>query len=78
MSAPNRLFTPHPLLLQTAYSELKRLASEQQLLLVGTPGSISEREVKGSRFLYRQYYDALGEKSADYIGPAGYLLVCLN
>jgi hypothetical protein len=70
LSAPNRLFTTHPLLLQTAYSELKRLASEQQLLLVGTPGSISEREVKGSRFLYRQYYDALGEKSADYIGPA--------
>ncbi len=70
MVAPNRLFTTHPLLLQTAYSELKRLAGEQQLVLVGTPGSISEREVKGSRFLYRQYYDALGEKSADYIGPA--------
>ena len=70
MAGSNRLFTTHPLLLQTAYSELKRLASEQQLILVGTPGSISEREVKGSRFLYRQYYDALGEKSADYIGPA--------
>jgi hypothetical protein len=70
VAATNRLFTPHPLLLQTAYSELKRLAGEQRLLLVGTPGSVSEREVKGSRFLYRQYYDALGAKSADYIGPA--------
>lgn len=71
MAATNRLFTLHPLLLQTAYSELKRLAGEQRVLLVGTPGSVSEREVKGSRFLYRQYYDAVGEKNADYIGPAG-------
>lgn len=29
------LFTPHPLALETAYSELKRQASEQTLLLAG-------------------------------------------
>jgi hypothetical protein len=70
VATTNRLFTSHPVLLQTAYSELKRLAVEQRLILVGTPGSVSEREVKGSRFLYRQYYDAVGAKNADYIGPA--------
>ena len=71
MARSGKLFTAHPLLLQTAYSELKRLAGEQRVLLIGTPGSVSEREVKGSRFLYRQYYDAIGEKRADYIGPCG-------
>lgn len=65
------LFSPHPLVLETAYSELKRQASEQTLLLVGTPGSVSAREVKGSRFLYRQYYDAAGSKVADYLGAEG-------
>jgi hypothetical protein len=65
------LFTPQPLVLQTAFSEIKRRASEQPNLLVGTPGSIGERDVKGRRFLYRQFYDAEGKKRADYLGPAG-------
>ena len=65
------LFSPHPLVLQTAYSELKRRADEQPFLLMGTPGSVSVRTVKGQRFLYRQFYDAVGGKRADYIGAAG-------
>jgi hypothetical protein len=64
------LFTPHPLALQTAFSELKRRAQEQSFLLIGTPGSVGQREVKGRRFLYRQFYDAEGKKSAEYLGPA--------
>lgn len=32
---------------------------------------MGEREVKGRRFVYRQFYDAEGTKSAEYLGPAG-------
>lgn len=66
------LFSRYPLVLQTAYAEIKRQAREQSSLLVGTPGSVGIREVKGSPFLYRQFYDAQGKKSADYFGPAGH------
>ncbi len=64
------LYTPRPLVLATAYSELKRLALEQTTLLIGTPGSVSARDVEGSTFLYRQFYDPEGKKKADYLGPA--------
>ena len=63
------LFSRHPLGLQTIYSDVKRRASEQPFVLVGTPGSVGEREVSGRRFFYRQFYDAAGKKRADYIGP---------
>src|SRR5574337_232550 len=65
------LFSRHPLLLQTAYSELMRQAMEQPFLLVGTPGSVGLRDVKGHPFYYRQYYDAQGKKRAEYLGAAG-------
>ena len=64
------LFSRHSVGLQTIYSDLKRRASEQAIVLVGTPGSVGEREVRGKSFLYRQYYDARGKKTADYLGPA--------
>jgi hypothetical protein len=64
-----RLFSRHPLALQTAFSEVKRHALEQPFALVGSPGSVGVREVKGRRFLYRQFYDAQGKKAADYLGP---------
>jgi hypothetical protein len=62
------LFSRHPLPLQTAYSDLKRQAREQPFLLVGTPGTVSVREVRGAEFYYRQFYDAEGAKAAEYIG----------
>jgi hypothetical protein len=65
------LFSPHPLVLETAYSELKRQALEQPSVLVGTPGSVSERDVDGRAFLYRQFYDAEGKKKAEYLGALG-------
>jgi len=65
------LFTRHPLVLQTAYSDLKRRAQEQPFLLTGTPGSVSVREVSGRSFYYRQFYDAQGKKAAEYVGPVG-------
>lgn len=65
------LFTRHPLLLQTAFSEVKRQAAEQGELFVGSPGSVGLRRVKGSDFWYRQFYDPSGRKSAEYLGAAG-------
>lgn len=64
------LFTSHPLVLQAAYSDLKQRARERRTLLIGTPGSVSVREVRDGRFLYRQFYDHAGKKRADYLGPA--------
>ena len=63
------LFTRHPLVLQTSFSEIKRQAAEQPLVLVGTPGSVGVREVNGSHFYYRQFYDPQGKKRAEYVGP---------
>lgn len=63
------LFTRHPIALQTAYSDLKRQALEQPRVLLGTPGSLGVRQVKGRSFQYRQYYDAQGRKAAEYLGP---------
>ncbi len=64
------LFSWHPVVLETAYSELKRQAAEQTLLLSGTPGSVSVREVNGRPFLYRQFYDPQGKKQAEYLGSS--------
>lgn len=71
MPSPTRssLFSRHPLVLQTSFSEVKRQAGEQPFVLVGTPGSVSVREVNGSRFYYRQFYDPQGKKRAEYVGP---------
>lgn len=63
------LFSRHSLALQTAFSEVKRQANEQPAVFSGTPGSVGLREVKGSRFFYRQWYDAAGKKRGDYLGP---------
>ena len=65
------LFSRHSPLHQAAYSDLKRRALEQLVVLVGTPGSVSVRAVKGSLFYYRQYYDAAGRKAATSYKLAG-------
>ncbi|MGH7437796.1 MAG: GSU2403 family nucleotidyltransferase fold protein [Polyangiaceae bacterium] len=64
------LFTRHPTPLQTAYSDLKRRAQDRAAILPGTPGSVGIRTVSGRPFFYRQFYDALGKKRAEYIGAA--------
>jgi hypothetical protein len=64
------LFSRHSVAVQTIYSDLKRRALEQLFVLVGTPGSVGEREVRGRPFLYRQFYDARGKKVADYLGSS--------
>jgi len=65
------LFHRHSLALQGSFSEVKRAAHEQPFILAGTSGSVGVREVSGGRFYYRQFYDAEGNKCADYIGPVG-------
>lgn len=65
------LFRRHTQLAQTAYSGLKARALEQTSIFTGTPGSVDERVVSGRSFYYRQFYDAEGKKSAEYIGPTG-------
>src|SRR4051812_14760503 len=65
------LFTRHAMLLQTAFSEVKRRAGELPRVLVGSPGSVGVRRVKGREFYYRQFYDAQGRKAAEYIGAVG-------
>ena len=64
----NSLFSRHPLVMQTSFAEIKRHGLEQAFLLVGTPGSVGLREVKEQQFYYRQFYNAQGKKSAEYIG----------
>src|SRR5688500_18666984 len=66
------LFSRHSVALQTLFSELKRQASEQPAVLIGSPGSVDVRSVKDHRYYYRQYYDARGKKSAAYLGPVGH------
>lgn len=58
-------------MLQTAFAELRRLATEQPFLLVGTPGSVGTRNVKGREYFYRQFYDTQGKKAAQYVGVVG-------
>lgn len=65
------LYSKQPMPLQTAFAELKRQASEQPFLLVGSPGSVVVRTTSGRRFLYRDYYGPDGKKAGDYIGPEG-------
>lgn len=64
------LFTKQPLVLQTAFAELKRQSLEQPVLLVGTPGTVVVRTSAGRRFFYRDYYGPEGKKAGEYIGPA--------
>jgi len=67
--ATRPLFTRFPMGLQTTYSELKQRAFEQEALLLGTPGSVSERTESGRQYFYRQFYDSEASKATEYIGP---------
>lgn len=63
------LFSRFPLGIQAAYSELKQRAFDQESLLIGTPGTVSERTQDGRLYYFRQFYDAEGAKGAEHIGP---------
>jgi hypothetical protein len=66
---PAALFARFPLALQAAYSDLKQRAFDSTDLLLGTPGTVSEKIQDGRRYFFRQFYDSEGAKATEYIGP---------
>lgn len=63
------LYFQYPLALQASYSDLKQRALDPAPLLLGTPGSVSEKLQDGRRYFFRQFWDAEGAKTGEYIGP---------
>lgn len=70
---PRPLYTLHPRPLTTLYGDLENHAAAQAELLLGTPGSLLERQnAAGFRFYARQFYDGEGNKREQYVaGPVG-------
>ena len=70
---PRPLYTLHPTPLAVLYSDLENHAAVTQEVLIGTPGSVTEREnARGFRFYTRQFYDPSGKRRESYIGgPIG-------
>ena len=69
------LYTPHSRILTLLYSDLESYAANQREVLLGTPGSLLQREnAAGFRFYARQFYDGDGKKRESYLaGPVGSL-----
>lgn len=68
-----RLFTQHPLALQTLFGDLERWAMSQPESFVGTAGSVIERSnASGFAFYAHQSYDGDGKRRERYVaGPVG-------
>ena len=63
------LTTPHERALTLIFSELERSASEQSEVLLGTPGTLTERtNDTGTRFWVHRYSDALNRRQEIYLG----------
>ncbi len=63
------LTTPHERALTLIFSELERSASEQSEVLLGTPGTLTERKNDtGTRFWVHRYSDALNRRQEIYLG----------
>lgn len=67
------LYTRHPAPLTVLFGDLEHHAAAGEPVLLGTPGSLLERQnAKGFRFYARQYYDVTGKKREQYVsGPVG-------
>ncbi len=67
------LYTLHPRPLTVLYGDLANHAAAQGEVLIGTPGSLLQREnAAGFRFYARQFYDADSKKREQYVaGPVG-------
>ncbi len=69
--ATRPLYTLHPRPLTVLHSDLENHAATQTHVLIGTPGSLLEREnASGFRFYARQYYDGDGKKREQYVAGA--------
>lgn len=63
------LTTPHERALTLLFSELERTASEQFEVLLGTPGTLTQRTNEtGTRFWVHRYSDALNRRQETYLG----------
>ena len=71
--ASRPLYTLHPRSLAALFGDLASFASAQTQVLLGTAGSLLERENgSGFRFYARQFYDGEGKKRETYVaGPVG-------
>jgi len=67
------LYQSHPTPLTVLWSDLWNHAAASQRVLVGTPGSLLERQnASGFRYYARQFYDADRRKREQYVaGPVG-------
>lgn len=66
---PAALVFHYPMGLQASYSDLKQRALDPATLLLGTPGTVSEKLQDGRRYFFRQFWDSEGTKTGEYIGP---------
>jgi len=55
---------------QVRYQGAKRLASNQETVLTGTPGTLKKRTQSGKQYWVREYIRADGKKTDQYIGAA--------
>jgi hypothetical protein len=63
------LTTPHERALTLLFAELERSAAEQLEVLLGTPGTLSQRTNEtGTRFWAHRYSDALNRRQELYLG----------
>jgi hypothetical protein len=53
---------------QTRYQELKQLARSQRRVLTGTPGTVKQRERRGTRYWVREYIRVDGRKDDEHVG----------
>lgn len=72
-SKSQQLFTLHPASLCADYGNIENVASHQDRVILGTPGSIIEQANKDQvRYYTHQFYDGDGRKRQKYIaGPIG-------
>jgi hypothetical protein len=70
MSSP--VYRKHASSLATTYADVENHALSQDEVMVGTPGSISERRnANGTKFFVRQFYDFEGKKRDRYLCQVG-------
>ena len=68
----NALTTPHERALTLLFAEVERSAGEQFEVLLGTPGTLSERTNEtGTRYWVHRYSDALNRRQEVYLGKLG-------
>ena len=63
-----QLYYPFQATYHTEFDNLCQWAQTQEIIHIGTPGSIEERKRASDTFFYHRFYDATGKQSEKYIG----------